>query len=58
MRKYKRYAMRRYAERKGIKASRYVRDAWEHYQIKRVGRAVRAFNWWRSTRPKRNWRAA
>ena len=46
MRKYKRYAMRRYAERKGIKASRYVRDARERYQIKKVGRAVRALNWW------------
>lgn len=58
MRKYRRTIYRAYAERKGIKASRYVREAWERYQIKKVGRAVRVFNWWRSTRPKRNWRAA
>lgn len=58
MRKYKRAIYRAYAERKGIKASRFVHDSWENYQIKKRGRAVRAFNWWRSTRPKRNWGAA
>ena len=58
MRKYKRYAMRRYAERKGIKASRYISVTWDTLQIRRVGWSARRMNQRHGTKPRWKWRAA
>ena len=58
MRKYKRAIYRLYAERKGIKASEFVHNSWEHYQIRKYGYGVRARNILRGTKPRKKWRAA
>ena len=58
MRKYKRAIYRAYAERKGIKASRFVHDSWEYYQTKKFGYGVRKRNILHGTKPRRKWRAA
>ena len=58
MRKYKRAIYRLYAERKGIKASEFVHNSWEHYQIKKYGYGVRKRNVVRGTKPRKKWRAA
>lgn len=58
MRKYKRAIYRAFAERKGIKASKFVHDSWEHDQIKRRGYGTRLINVLHGTKPRRKWRAA
>ena len=58
MRKYKRYALRRLAERRGMKASTFVANAWDRYQIKRVGWSRRRMNQRHGTKPRKKWRAA
>lgn len=56
MRKHMREILRHKAERLGAKASRYVAAKWNEHQCKKLGRAVRARNVARGTRPKRLWR--
>ena len=58
MRRIKRSMLRAYAERKGIKTSSYVAEAWDKYQIRKFGLSVRRANQRHGTRPKRKWRAA
>lgn len=56
MRKLRRNMIRKAGERKkGVKPSRYVRQAWDVLQAARYGRRTRDWNKWRSTRPKRRW---
>lgn len=58
MRKLRRSIYRAYAEQKGLKASKFVHDSWEYYQIKRRGYSARRANIRHGTKPKRKWRAA
>ena len=58
MRKHKRAIYRAYAEQNGLKASEFVHNSWEHYQIKRRGLSVRRQNQRHGTKPRRKWRAA
>ena len=58
MRKYKRAINRAYAERKGIKASRFVAETWDKLQIRRVGWSARRMNQRHGTKPRNKWRAA
>lgn len=58
VRKYKRYALRRYAERTGRKPSAYVAEAWERYQIGKLGLSARRANQRHGTKPRNKWRAA
>ena len=53
MRKHMREILRRQAEKKGVKPSRYVRQIWDKYQIKKVGIHRRASNAIYGTKPKR-----
>ena len=57
MRKHQREILRRQAERKGVKASRYVREAWDRLQHKKLGDAERLHNVAHGTKPKRLWRS-
>lgn len=57
MRKYKRYALRKLAERTGQKPSKYVALAWDRYQTRLRGRKTRLLNQKRGTK-KRRGRAA
>jgi hypothetical protein len=56
MRKYLRYRLRKEAERKGLKPSRYVREVWDDVQKRRYGAEGRAANVAIGTKPKRKWR--
>lgn len=54
MRRYKRAILRKQAEKLGVKASRYVREAWDKIQRKAVG-AQRGVNVMHGTKPKYKW---
>ena len=56
MRKHIRAMMRAEAERRGYKASRYVREAWDQREIRKRGRAIRLINKAKGTAPKRLWK--
>lgn len=56
MRKYIRYGLRVYAEKKGIKPSAFVAEQWERLQIKRYGKAARICNVLHGTNPAYKWR--
>lgn len=56
MRKYIRYGLRVYAEKKGIKPSAFVSEQWERLQIKRYGIAARSRNVLHGTKPAYKWR--
>lgn len=56
MRRYKRAILRHRAEKLGVKASRYVREAWDKLQRKAVG-TQRGVNVAHGTKPKRLWRS-
>lgn len=58
MRRLKRAILRHRAEKKGVKPSRYVFNAWDRIQTKKVGAHERARNRLRGTKTKRQWRAA
>ena len=55
MRKYYRYAIRRIAEKNGIKPSKYIPYAWNAYQERKVGYITRQRNIAKGTHPKRLW---
>lgn len=57
MRKHQREILRRQAERKGVKASRYVREEWDKIQRKKLGASARLRNIAHGTKPKRLWRS-
>ena len=57
MRRYKRAILRHRAEKRGAKASRYVREAWDRLQRKKLGDAERLHNVAHGTKPKRLWRS-
>ena len=55
-RKFIRNTMRHAAEKKGVKASKWVRNEWDRYQRKKVGGKKRAINKAKGTLPRRKWR--
>ena len=55
MRSHMRELLRRQGERRGVKPSRYVYQAWDAIQRRRLGPGLRARNVGRGTRPKRRW---
>lgn len=56
MRKYIRYGLRVYAEKKGIKPSAFVHETWERLQIRRHGKNARIANMAHGTKPAYKWR--
>lgn len=54
MRRYKRAILRARAKRRGVKASRYVREAWDRLQRKALG-VQRGRNVLHGTRTKSKW---
>lgn len=56
IRKVIRNGMRHDAEKKGVKASKWVRNAWDRYQLKKVGAKKRRINQAKGARPRRTWR--
>lgn len=56
MRKYIRAMMRAEAERRSIKASRFIKVAWNKYQIKKIGSFARLVNRAKGTAPKYKWK--
>lgn len=57
MRKHQREILRRQAERKGVKASRFVHEKWDKLQRKKLGVSARRHNIAHGTKPKRLWRS-
>lgn len=58
MRRIKRSMLRAYAERNSINPSSFVAEAWERYQIRKLGLSARRANQRHGTRPRNKWRAA
>lgn len=54
-RAHMREILRRKAERLGVKASRYVAQMWNRYEVRKLGEARRLANQAHGTRPKRRW---
>lgn len=55
MRKHMREILRRRAERIGVKASRYVAQAWNKHEVRKLGEGQRARNRAHGTKPRRLW---
>jgi hypothetical protein len=55
VRKYKRAILRHLAEKRGVKASKFVYFAWDKLQRKAVGESKRYMNVRHGTKPKRLW---
>ena len=55
-RKFIRNKMRHAAEKKGVKASIWVRHEWDRYQQKKVGAMKRSINKAKGTLPRRKWK--
>lgn len=55
MRKYKRAILRHLAEKRGVKASKFVYFEWDRLQRKAVGAATRNLNVLHGTKPKSLW---
>ncbi len=55
MRKHMREILRRRAEKLGVKPSRYVAQAWNRYECRKLGEAERRANKAHGTKPKRLW---
>lgn len=58
MRRLKRSILRHRAEKRGIKPSLYVMEAWKKIQKRKVGAHQRAVNVMHGTKTKRQWKAA
>lgn len=56
MRKYIRYGLRVYAEKKGIKPSAFDHETWERLQNRRRGKNARIVNMAHGTKPAYKWR--
>ena len=55
-RKFIRYALKRKAERMGVKASRYVAGEFDKIQVKKYGRVLRRINQAKGTHKRETWR--